>query len=693
MASIRMAYVLVASAVAFAVPARGGDAANEATEKAMKAAAAGAAPWTVKIETAGGREVVGGGPGQGVRKGVGPTTGVIVDPDGYVVSSSFNFANKPTDIFVTVPGRPRTVAKVVANDTSRLLTLLKVDLTGLPVPTAVPKREIQVGQWALALGRTLDPDVAEVPSISAGIVSAAGRIWGKALQTDAKISPVNYGGPLVALDGRALGIIIPASPQSDSDSAGIEWYDSGIGFAVPMEDVLAVLPRLKDGKDVRRGLLGITVKQPDDQYLNPVVIASVSPDSAAAKAGVKPGDTLAGIDGKRVANVAQMMYALGPKYEGDKVSVTVSRDGKDEDLGVLTLTGAVTAFVPPFLGILPMRDDADAGVELRYVYPNSPADAAKLAEGDRILKIAPAAAPELAPVANRTQLAGILNQLGPGAEVKLEVKRKAGKTETVAARLATPPEDVPDSLPLPSSKGKALERGKAAPPKADDEGRVEGDAKGTEKKDDAATGLLKRSDPVTGREWWVYVPQNYDKNVSHGVILWLHASGKGGKDAEDVVNIWRAFCLDHHYIIVGPKSKNPEGWLASEAEEVVPLVKEALSRYTVDRSRVVAHGMGLGGQMAFYLGFAARDLVRGVATTGAALGGQPKDTVPAQPLSFYIVGGDKDPLVKEIAETKVKLADKKFPVIYRQLAEFGKEYLDTKTLDELQRWLDSLDRI
>ena len=73
----------------------------------------------MKIETAGGAEVIGGGKkgpgGPAVRKGAGPTTGLVVDRDGYVVTSTFNFANKPTDIFVTIPGRPqRLVAKVVA---------------------------------------------------------------------------------------------------------------------------------------------------------------------------------------------------------------------------------------------------------------------------------------------------------------------------------------------------------------------------------------------------------------------------------------------------------------------------------------------------------------------------------------------------------------------------------------------------
>ena len=84
----------------------------------------------------------------------------------------------------------------------------------------VPKRDIVEGQWSIALGRTLDAKRAQSPSISVGIISATGRIWGKALQTDAKISPINYGGPLIDIEGRVQGILVPASPQGEDVTAG-----------------------------------------------------------------------------------------------------------------------------------------------------------------------------------------------------------------------------------------------------------------------------------------------------------------------------------------------------------------------------------------------------------------------------------------------------------------------------------------
>src|SRR4029079_7946457 len=130
-----------------------------------------------------------------------------------------------------------------------------------------------------------------------GVISALGRIWGKAVQTDCKVSPVNYGGPIIDIEGRVQGILIPASPNpkaGEEEVAGFEWYDSGIGFAIPLEDVLAVLPRLKEGKDLRRGLLGIT-PQGADVYNSPPVIGAVQPDSAAARLGIKPGDRILAI--------------------------------------------------------------------------------------------------------------------------------------------------------------------------------------------------------------------------------------------------------------------------------------------------------------------------------------------------------------------------------------------------------------
>jgi serine protease Do len=710
-----MRYLAILIPLAFAPFAAAQDL-NEKNEQAMKQATAKVAASIVKIETSGGTEMAGvGGPpgrgpaGPGVRKGSGPTTGVIVAADGYIVTSTFNFANKPSDIFVTLPGRPgRLVAKQVANDTTRMLTLVKVDAKDLPVPAAFPKAEIAIGQWSLALGRTLMPDVGVAPpSISAGIISAVGRINGKCLQSDAKVSPVNYGGPLVAIDGRVLGILVPASTRGEGDVAGVEWYDSGIGFAIPFDDVMAAVPKLRAGKDLRRGLLGIT-PQSTEQYHSAVVIGTISPDSAAAKAGLKVGDKIVSIDKQPVPHMTELQKLLGPKYEGDVVDVKILRDGNEMDVPGVKLTGVVSGFASGYFGILPLRDDPDPGVQVRFVYPKSPADVAGIKIGDRIMKVSrqqPGArmpTPAIELVGGRVQLAQLVAATPPDGEIEFDVKRKeGGKTDKVKIKMGiVPDEDLPDALPLPSSAERALDKPKGAKdaPKAKkDEPKKEEPKKDDEKKDDEKkepeVGLLKRKNAVLGREYWVYVPLNYKPSVSHGVIVWLHPTGQGGKDADEMVKIWRPFLEDYHYIMVGPKSQGNDGWVASETEGIVQDVKEVIGQHTVDRSRVIAHGMGVGGQMAFYLGFNARDLIRGVATTGASLGTQPKDNLPNQPLAFFIVGGEKDPAIKAIAESRPALKDKKFPVIFRQLKDFGKEYMLQPTLIELCVWIDSIDKI
>ncbi len=118
-----------------------------------------------------------------------------------------------------------------------MLVLLKVAADeALPVPTWVPRQELAVGQWTIAVGRTYP---GSFPNVSVGILSAINRVWGKAVQTDAKVSPSNYGGPLIDIRGRVIGVLVPLSPQQEGEFAGAEWYDSGIGFAVPLADIWA----------------------------------------------------------------------------------------------------------------------------------------------------------------------------------------------------------------------------------------------------------------------------------------------------------------------------------------------------------------------------------------------------------------------------------------------------------------------
>lgn len=661
---------------------------DDLKEQAIQAAVQKIAPSVVQIETSGGTEIIRTGPrGRPVRKGIGPTTGLIVSADGYIVSSAFNFANKPSSVIVAVAGKPeRFVAKIVATDQTRMLTLLKInEVNDLPVPVAVPKKEIQIGNTAIAVGRTLPASVNELPSVSEGIISAVGRIWGKAIQTDAKISPTNYGGPLIDLTGRVQGVLVPASPNAEGETAGIEWYDSGIGFGIPLEDINAVLPRLKKGEDLKRGILGITMEG-GDIYAVPPKVASIAPESAADKGGLKTGDVIVAIDDQAVNSQAQLRHQLGGKYEGDTITVKVKRD-KEEKTVKVALSGAGAAASQSFLGILPLRDDDKDGVEVRYVYPKSPADQAKpgaLKPGDRITHVvrdAPirpgAPRPPVAmlkqPVKNRDALATLLAGMGPGTEVKFDVLRKEGKkTETVTISLGELPTTVPEKLPgeATAKKAKAPESAPMKPEK----------------------GLLKKTTPAADHRFWVYVPESYEPTIAHSLVIWLHPVGKSkDRDLEDFILAWQDYCEDHNIILLLPIAEGEQGWTPSDSEFIEHAVKTVTDSYTVDGRRVVAHGMGIGGQMAFYLGYHSRTLIRGVAVTGAALTTNPKERVANRPLSFYIIAGGKDPLKPTIEESHKKISEFKYSSIYREIANMGHQYLDLATLEELVRWVDSLD--
>jgi serine protease Do len=719
----RCACPLLAALTLALAPAmsRAADDLDDLQEKAVKAAVRKIAPCVVQVETQGGTELVSTGAGPrrpgspaGIRLGAGPTTGLIVHADGYVISSAFNFANKPQSIHVTVPGhKERYVADIIANDRTRMLTLLKLEGVSakLPVPLAAPTSDMRIGQTALAVGRSLTGLAQPAPSVSVGIISAKNRIWGKAIQTDAKVSPTNYGGPLLDLHGRVLGVLVPASPRAEGETAGYEWYDSGIGFAIPLEDINRVLPKMlkgttKDVVNLKRGLLGVNMQQKpgQDEHSTPPIIATVSPSSAAEKRGLKPGDTILSIDKKPIDSQAQMRQVLGPKYEGDTVTLKIRRDKKEMELAV-TLESAIASYPQPFLGILPMRDDPEPGVEVRSVYPDSPADKAGIKAGDRIMKIGSELPPmplRLQPLAGRDALMDALDGAAPGLELSFEVKRGSGKkTETLKITLAVVPETVPSKTQLPekSSVKKALTKPKGVGPKQP--AAQKKDEKKEPKKDDkkAETGFLKRTTAAADHTYWIYVPENYDPNIAHAVLVWLHPPGKNKeKDFDKFWQSWQFPCEDYHIILVCPQAESERGvWTQSEAEFVQEAVRTVSDNYTVDRRRILAHGMDQGGEMAFALGFRSRGLFRGVATSGSALGGSPRDKVANQPLSFFLAVGDKDPLLDSVKETRSKLIEKKYPVIYREIKNMGRQYIDgplgIDTLEELARWIDSLDRL
>lgn len=309
----------------------------EQEQAAFKAAAAHVAPSVVQIQTFGGLDRVGD-----VLIGQGPSTGLIVSSDGFIITSAFPFAAKPAAAVVTLADGRKLEAEIVATDYSRMLTLLNVEASGLPLSEPAPLDEARVGQWTLAVGKIFD---IKVPNVSPGVLSAKNRIWGKAIQTDAKVSPFNYGGPLIDIRGRVLGVIVPLSMTSDGVMAGAGWYDSGIGFAIPIDQVLASVERLKAGEDLQRGVMGVATASPEGLFGEPRV-SHVQENGPADKAGIQKDDLITAINGVNLSRVSDVKQQLGPHYAGDTITVTIQRGNQEKTLKVTLAEPTETSIIP-----------------------------------------------------------------------------------------------------------------------------------------------------------------------------------------------------------------------------------------------------------------------------------------------------------------------------------------------------------
>lgn len=638
-------------AVAASTPAAAADQKLEALEEqAFKQATALVSASVVRVQTVGGLDQVGK-----VLTGTGPTTGVVVSSDGYIISSAFNFVSKPASIIVQLAdGRP-LAAKVVASDHSKMLTLLKVEAKNLTPAEAAPKKSIKVGQWSIALGRTFD---GPLPSVSIGIVSALDRIWGRAIQTDAKISPVNYGGPIVSIDGKVQGILVPLSTRGKGETAGVEWYDSGIGFAVPMEDVMAAVARLKSGRDLFPGLMGISFKGAGLLGGEPV-IDRVRSGSPAAKVGFKAGDRIVELDGKNVLRQAGVKHTLGKKYAGDTVSMTVTRGGKSISKKV-TLVEKLVAYESAFLGILPLRETANApaGAGVQFVYPGSPAEKAKLKQLDRIVKF------NGKEIADAASLLDAVSRTRPKTKVTIGFLR--GKNEmTASVELDAIPNTIPAELrpaPIPPAE-KAAKK----------------------------TGRFTVKMPKHEREYWAYVPSDYNKAYKYGLMVWLHPAGDTMEAA--LIKEWKLLCDRSNIIILAPKADKLGGWTPNEAEFVKDAVDEFSDDYSIDPSRVFLHSFGDAGTFAFQLAFKYRELFRGICPVAAALRTRPVENSPEFRLQFHFVCGDGDPLNRPVQASVAGLRKLKFPVSSTTVKKTGHKYPGSETLREIARWADCLDRI
>lgn len=259
-------------------------------------------------------------------------SGFIIDMNGYIVTNN-HVIEGAEEIIVKLQDEREFKATIVGTDPLTDLALLKIDTLGASITPILlgDSDKAEIGDWVVAIGNPLGLG----GTVTAGILSAKGRVLGDGpydnfIQTDVSINPGNSGGPLINMDGEVIGI-----------NTAIIQSAQGLGFAVPVNMLKNIIPKLKQGK-VTRGWIGVTLQPLDEKLaksfgLNDtkgVLIADVSKGEPGDKAGLKAGDIVIAVDGKKATDSRTLVGIIGSKSPNDKVVLTVIRDDKQQNITV-----------------------------------------------------------------------------------------------------------------------------------------------------------------------------------------------------------------------------------------------------------------------------------------------------------------------------------------------------------------------
>jgi serine protease Do len=339
-------------------------------------------------------------------------SGFIVDADGTIVTNN-HMVKDAGSVSVTLDDGTQLPAKVVGTDPRTDLAVLKIDAGHkLPFLELGDSEQLKPGQWVVAMGNPFGLG----GTVTAGIVSAQGRDIGEGpydnfIQIDAPINQGNSGGPLFTQDGHVVGVNTAIlSPTGGS---------VGIGFAIPSNMVKTVVAQLEKNGHVTRGFLGVE-SQPVDGAMasalrlpksghegpgNGALVASVSPDSPAAKGGLQPGDVIQAVNGKRVGTPRDLAVDIAQVTPGADAALAVVRDGAAQTIIVPVSTmpseqtadrGDSGARKGVGLALAPlspdMRNQLDLpasanGAVVAQVQPDSPAASAGIRRGDVIMGV------------------------------------------------------------------------------------------------------------------------------------------------------------------------------------------------------------------------------------------------------------------------------------------------------------------
>ncbi len=267
-------------------------------------------------------------------------TGFVFSEDGYIITNH-HVIEGADRVTVTMYDDQEYDAKIIGSDKDNDVALLKIEAEGLRAVSVAEMQQVEVGEEVIAIGNPLGELTF---TMTQGYVSALDREINtngrpiNMLQTDAAINSGNSGGPLFDMNGNVIGITTAKfSGQSSGSGASIE----GIGFAIPIDDVLRIVYELQEhGYVTDRAYLGITVKDTDAaaaaMYNLPVgvYVVEVTEGSCAEKAGMLSGDIIIAFDGEKVETRNELLSVMNNYRQGDTVTVTVLRAGATVELSV-----------------------------------------------------------------------------------------------------------------------------------------------------------------------------------------------------------------------------------------------------------------------------------------------------------------------------------------------------------------------
>jgi len=263
--------------------------------------------------------------GERIEPGTG--SGFVISSDGYIVTN-YHVVEESRKVEVTLTDGRTFTARVVDGNKDADVAIIKINAKGLPVARLGDSSKLRQGDWVTAIGNPYGFD----HSVTAGVVSALGRriddaqggtlATGDLIQTDAAINSGNSGGPLINMDGEVIGINTAIIP-----------FAQGIGFAISINSVKDTLKDIVNYDEGPRPWIGVWYQQIDDDIAKQlglpdsdgIFITNVISDSPAEKAGLRQGDVVREIDGKRITAKMSLAEEISNKKVGDKVVMRVWR--------------------------------------------------------------------------------------------------------------------------------------------------------------------------------------------------------------------------------------------------------------------------------------------------------------------------------------------------------------------------------